>query len=138
MLGVMLICHRKMATYMKESVCGIVGEQQYFEAIEVLPNDGIPNIQDKILKILTNWNEINNIIVFVDMFGGTPCNSSAKFFRDYQNVNLKIDIISGVNLPMLLSTLTQRNNIDNFEMFVEKIIIESKKNIINLKSLNLF
>jgi PTS system mannose-specific IIA component len=47
-------------------------------------------------------NKSNDIIIFTDMFGGSPSNISLKFKRP------NVEIITGINLPGLLKFLTYR------------------------------
>lgn len=55
----------------------------------------------------------DNILILVDLFGGTPCNTTARLLRDYP-----IHIITGLNLGMLLEVYSNRE---------KKSIVELKK-----------
>ena len=65
------------------------------------------------------------------MFGGTPSNISLPYYKKE-----KIEIISGVNLPMLLKASTIEND-DNFEEAVKIIVNSCKENIIVAGDLNI-
>ncbi|MCP4481226.1 MAG: hypothetical protein GY817_00135 [bacterium] len=135
-IAILLICHRQMATYLKDTAVNLSGVQKNFETIGVLPIDGIESTMDKITLSLTKIDShIKNILVFVDIFGGTPCNAAAKFFRG--KTNITTDIITGVNLPMILIAIAIRGNAKNFGEFLGSVKEEAKKNIISLKDLNL-
>ena len=45
------------------------------------------------------------VLILTDMFGGTPTNVSLALMNEYEN----IDVITGVNLPMLLRVLSNRS-----------------------------
>jgi PTS system mannose-specific IIA component len=57
-------------------------------------------------------NEGNQVLIFTDMFGGTPTNISYKFNRK------NIEVITGINLSGLLKFLTHRKNSANFKEIV--------------------
>lgn len=59
--------------------------------------------------------EGSNIIIFTDMFGGSPTNICIKFHRK------NIEIVTGINLPGLLKFLTYRNKNMSFKALVKEI-----------------
>jgi mannose PTS system EIIA component len=134
MIGVLIVCHRKMSTAIKETAFNIIGKKDYFEAIEVFPEDGIDGTVQKIELCLKNWESLDGVLVFVDMFGGTPCNSIIKILKNYKNV----DVITGVNLPMIIHSLSVQTIYNNIKEFVENILSETQKSIFNLKKLDIF
>jgi PTS system mannose-specific IIA component len=63
------------------------------------------------------------VVIFTDMFGGTASNLSFSFLKNDQ-----VEIITGVNLPMLIKFLSlQRSN--NLKEMVKKVVEQGKKNI---------
>lgn len=59
--------------------------------------------------------EGNNIIIFTDMFGGSPTNICFKFHKK------NIEIITGINLPGLLKFLTYRDKKMTFQALVKEV-----------------
>ncbi|MCK5055813.1 MAG: PTS sugar transporter subunit IIA [Candidatus Aminicenantes bacterium] len=57
-------------------------------------------------------NEGSHVLIFTDMFGGTPTNISYKFNRK------NVEVITGINLSGLLKFLTHRRNSANFKEIV--------------------
>jgi PTS system mannose-specific IIA component len=47
------------------------------------------------------------VLILTDMYGGTPSNISLSFLEEK-----KIEVITGVNLPMLLKLATYQNDMD--------------------------
>jgi len=69
------------------------------------------------------------VIIFTDMFGGTPSNLSFSFLAEN-----KVEIITGVNMPMLIKFVSlQRNN--NLKEVAKKVADQGKKNIHLVSSL---
>jgi len=65
----------------------------------------------------------SNIVIFTDMFGGSPTNICYKFNRK------NIEIITGVNLPGLLKFLTYKDKDIPFKEFVKLIKKEAIEGI---------
>jgi len=60
-------------------------------------------------------NKNHDIIIFTDMFGGSPSNISTRF------INQKIEVISGINLPGLLKFITYREKQTDLKKLVKII-----------------
>ncbi|MCJ7612594.1 MAG: hypothetical protein MUP19_10050, partial [Candidatus Aminicenantes bacterium] len=77
----------------------------------------------KINQSLKRVDQKNGVVIFTDMFGGTPSNLSFSFLKDNQ-----VEIITGINLPMLIKFVSlQRSN--NLKEVVKKVVEQGKKNI---------
>jgi PTS system mannose-specific IIA component len=59
--------------------------------------------------------EGSNIIIFTDMFGGSPTNICFKFHKK------NIEILTGINLPGLLKFLTYKDKKIPFQALVKEI-----------------
>ncbi len=134
MLGIIIVCHKDLALSIKLASCSILGKKDYFEAIEVLSNDTKEAVSIKIKNIVKAWENLDGVLIFVDLFGGTPCNASLDLLKEYEN----IDIITGVNLPMILFALSNNEKYKTVSSLVENVLKVSTKSIINLKNLNIF
>jgi len=60
-------------------------------------------------------NRGNDIIIFTDMFGGSPANISTRF------IDPKIEVVSGINLPGLLKFVSYRNKKTTLKELVKMI-----------------
>jgi PTS system mannose-specific IIA component len=69
---------------------------------------------NKIENYLRKYNG-QSIIIFTDMFGGSPTNICFKFHAK------NVEIITGINLPGLLKFLTYRNKKMTFKAVVKEI-----------------
>jgi len=65
------------------------------------------------------------------MLGGTPCNASLMLCKS-SDIN-NIYIISGVNLYMLITAITAREQINDINEYINKIISSGKNSIINVR-----
>ena len=105
MIGVVVVTHCRLA---EELICAaqlVVGEElKQFLAVSVEPKDGSEAIREKILTVIRKVDSGNGVLILTDMYGGTPSNISLSFLEDK-----KIEVITGVNLPMLLKLATSQD-----------------------------
>ena len=131
MFNILIITHGELCEELKASLEFVMGEKK-------LRNIFTITIDKESRDFDTYANKISNFIIddqktliFTDMFGGTPSNISLTFFKkDY------VEIISGVNLPMLIKAST----LEKYESFEEAVNIISnsgKENIIVAGDLNI-
>lgn len=83
----------------------ILGESELFEAVSLLPEMSLENYLEEADKALSNADE--NVIVFVDLLGGTPSNVFTILSKKYN-----YPIVTGVNLPVLLDAYFKANGDD--------------------------
>ena len=128
MIGVVIVTHCHLA---EELICAaqlVVGEElKQFQAVSVEPKDGSEAIREKILTAIRKVDSGKGVLILTDMYGGTPSNISLSFLEDK-----KIEVITGVNLPMLLKLATYQENFD-LEQLAAFITDYGQKNI-NLAS----
>jgi PTS system mannose-specific IIA component len=68
--------------------------------------DAIEALEEKIEQQVQALNTGQGVLIFVDLFGASPFNASARVAVRYENV----DVITGMNLPMLLETTLNRES----------------------------
>ena len=128
MIGVVIVTHCHLA---EELICAaqlVVGEElKQFQAVSVEPKDGSEEIREKILAAIRKVDGGQGVLILTDMYGGTPSNISLSFLEDK-----KVEVITGVNLPMLLKLATYQENFD-LEQLAAFITDYGQKNI-NLAS----
>jgi len=131
MIGIIVITHRDTAHALCDAAAHIVGEQEYVETICVQPRDGLETVRARIQALITQWEQIDvrDIVIMVDLFGGTPCNAAIPFLT-----NPRIDIVSGVNLSMLLTAITHRKDTD-LPTLVIQIVNAAQRNILSVRSI---
>ena len=120
----MIITHGKLSEELKSSVEFVLGEKIVREIFTLNIDEDSRDYETYSNKIANYLMENSNTIIFTDMFGGTPSNIGLAYFKKDS-----VEIISGVNLSMLIKAAT----IENCETFKEavNIIRESgKENII--------
>jgi len=123
MIGGIIVCHGKMAEELLNALSIILGEAPNIEAISIGWYDDIEDSKRKINLSLKRVDQKSGVIIFTDMFGGTPSNLSFSFFKEGH-----VEIITGVNLPMLIKFVSlQRSN--SLKDVARRVVDQGKKNV---------
>ncbi len=123
MIGGIIVSHGKLAEELLNALTIILGEAVNIEAISIGWYDDVEESKKKINQSLKRVNLKHGVLIFTDMFGGTPSNLSFTFLETD-----KIEIITGVNLPMLIKFISlQRSH--NLKAVAKKVLEQGKKNI---------
>ena len=114
MIGLVLVTHGRLAEEFVAAVEHVVGPQTNIEAISIGPDDDMEKRRQDILAAVAKADSGRGVIVLTDMFGGTPSNLSISILD-----KAKVEVIAGVNLPMLIKLASVRQNEDLHEAVVK-------------------
>ena len=104
MNGILIIAHAPLASALRQCVAHVFTDHpEGVVALDVQPNTP-PEETLAQARILLEQLGTAQTLVLADVFGATPCNVAQKLV---DGVNSKL--ITGVNLPMLLRTLSYRH-----------------------------
>lgn len=102
-IGLVLVTHGNLAQEFISAMQHVVGKQEKVEAVCIGPEDDMEMRRSEILKKVESADCGSGVVVLTDMFGGTPSNLAISIM-DRANV----EIIAGVNLPMLIKIASLR------------------------------
>lgn len=97
MVGVLIITHGNLGYELIQAAELIKGRMDGVLAISVDPTKGVEELKKEISSSIKKVNKGKGVLILTDLFGGTPSNLSLSFLKEG-----KLEVISGVNLPMLL------------------------------------
>lgn len=97
MIGLVLVTHGRLAEEFVSAMEHVVGPQEQVRAIAIGPDDDMEQRRTDILAAVSAVDEGNGVIVLTDMFGGTPSNLAISILD-----KAKVEVIAGINLPMLI------------------------------------
>lgn len=97
MIGMVLVTHGALAVEFKSALEHVVGPQEFCETVSIGPEDNMENRRDDILEAVDKADDGSGVVILTDMFGGTPSNLAISVMQ-----NRLIEVIAGVNLPMLV------------------------------------
>jgi len=102
------VTHCHLAEELIAAAALVVGEElKQFQAVSIDPTEGSDEIREKIVAAIRRADEGRGVLILTDMYGGTPSNISLSFLEKN-----RIEVITGVNLPMLLKLATYQNDLD--------------------------
>jgi len=126
MIGVLIVTHKDLAEALL-AVCDLIlGRQDNVTAISLDPAAPPEALRQQIQRALAQLNG-DGVVILTDMLGGTPSNLSLSFLQEG-----KVEVVTGVNLPMLLKLAGLREHRDVSE--VARILKESGQNGITVAS----
>jgi PTS system mannose-specific IIA component len=116
MIGVVIVTHSALADEFLMATQQIVGAVEGIEPISIDPSDPIEQVEARIKKAIKKVDMGRGVLILTDMFGGTPSNISLSFQQKG-----KVEIVTGINLPMLikLSTLREEKTLDELASFIK-------------------
>ncbi|MGM0216670.1 mannose/fructose/sorbose PTS transporter subunit IIA [Enterococcus sp. AZ109] len=104
--------HGDISLGMLDAFGMIFGEDPEVKAVPFLKGEGLPQIQAKFQDEVDKLVEKEGILFLVDIFGGTPYNAAAQLVYTLESA----DIVTGVNLPILLEAATAKSSMDVAEL----------------------
>lgn len=103
MIAIILIGHAHISREMRVGVEHVLGPQAQFESLDVEDSDQPEHIRQQLQTLIEQLDSGHGVLIFADMFGGTPCNVALSFTA--QN---RVDVISGFNLPAVIKAVSMR------------------------------
>jgi len=104
MIGLVLVTHGRLAVELVSALEHVVGSQENVATVCIGPDDDMEQRRTEIMKSTKDVDDGDGVIVLTDMFGGTPSNLAISIMD-----NGKIEVIAGVNLPMLIKLASIRD-----------------------------
>ena len=105
MIKIIVSGHGNISLGMLDAFTMIFGKDPEIKAIPFLKGEGLPQLQKKFQEEIDSLSEEDELLFLVDVFGGTPYNAAAQLIFPLQQA----DILTGVNLPMLLEAATNKS-----------------------------
>ena len=103
MIGMVLVTHGRLAEELIAALEHVVGAQTNIVAVCIGPDDDIDRRRAEIVESVAKVDDGGGVVVLTDMFGGTPSNLAISIMD-----KAHIEVIAGVNVPMLIKLATAR------------------------------
>jgi PTS system mannose-specific IIA component len=107
MIGLVLVTHGRLASEFIVAMEHVVGPQERIAGICIGPDDDMDQRRKDIAKAIAKVDDGTGVIILTDLFGGTPSNLAISLMKSD-----KIEVIAGVNLPMLIRLEGARKTMD--------------------------
>ena len=127
MINILVMSHGEFAEGICKSAEMIIGEQENLKTVIFNPGESLDTLVEKLKKAINEFDNDFPHLLLIDIFGGSPSNATALLLAE----NYKINAVSGVNLPMLLEALTERENTAP-DMLVKQLKAAGNEGIIDI------
>lgn len=107
MMGLLVITHGCLAEELVAATRRIVGDVDHLEGVSIDWDDDVDAARARIADRIAALDAGAGVLVLTDMFGGTPTNLALSLLEPG-----KVEIITGVNLPMLIKFTNLRERMD--------------------------
>mgnify|MGYP006291938493 CR=1 FL=1 len=105
MPGIVVVAHQYLARELLATATHIMGRQEpALAGVDISPEWPYEEARDRVREALARIQGPEGAIILTDMYGGTPANLGMDFLEPG-----RVEVIAGVNLPMLVRLLTYRS-----------------------------
>ena len=105
MIGLVLVTHGRLADELRLAMEHVVGPQRNVATVCIGPNDDMEGRRTEIRQNIAQVDSGDGVVLLTDMFGGTPSNLAISMMS-----REGVEVISGVNLPMLVKLAKVRSS----------------------------
>jgi PTS system mannose-specific IIA component len=125
MIGIVIVTHSQLGDALIEAAEFIIGKRpEALVSVSIDLNESTEVLRGKIAKGIKKVESKDGVLILTDMFGGTPSNLSYSFLEEG-----KIEVISGVNLPILIRAANTRAKKKDLTKLAVKLEKFGKKSI---------
>lgn len=110
----------------------LIGEQEALEFITFVPGENADNLVEKYNNILTHHADRTGTLFLVDTWGGSPFNAASQVASH----SADMDVVAGINVPMLVEVLMARDDGLALEDLVTVALDTGREGIRSLKGLS--
>ena len=107
MIGLVLVTHGHLADELIGALEHVVGPQPQVASVCIGPDDDMERRRADIVNSVQETDSGDGVVVLTDMFGGTPSNLAISIME-----RANIEVIAGVNLPMLVKLASVRDELE--------------------------
>lgn len=105
MVGAVVITHGRLAVSLVKAAESITGKIERLKTVAVQDSDTTDEISGVLASAVKKVEGGKGVIIFTDMLGGTPSNIALPLLEEG-----RVDIITGVNLPVLFKFVSHRSD----------------------------
>lgn len=125
MINILLVTHGSFGKELLKSSEMIIGPIECAESISYQQGEGYDSLLTKVDEAVARLSKGNDLIVFTDMYGGSPFNAVSRIMKNNNNFYH----VTGINFPLFIDIAVNRDAY-SLEEIAEKIIKNGKKSIV--------
>ncbi|MGA1861586.1 PTS galactitol transporter subunit IIBC [Deferribacter thermophilus] len=123
MIGVVLLTHGSLGLALLKTAEMILGKKDRVEILPVQSGSSLNDIAEVLEEYIIKYKD-SGLLILTDMFGGSPTNIAMAYMNED-----KVDVVTGVNLPMLIKVLTLREEVNDVTEIAKKVVERGKDSI---------
>jgi len=128
MCSCIILSHGTIAQSILEACNRIAGEQEHVFALNC-EGQTPKGLRDTIVHLIESENLRDGLFIFVSLKGGSCWNAAARIVKEFE----KVQLLSGVNLPLILSFIMKRDKIP-FEELGKVLVNDAIRGIARISS----
>lgn len=106
MIGVVIITHGNLASALLSTSELIMGKQEQVAVVAFESGEAVSDLQARTAQAVQQVDKNQGVLILVDLLGGSPYNAAAMLAMQ----QAEIEVVTGVNLPMLFEVLPARRD----------------------------
>lgn len=126
MVGIIIASHGDFANGILQSGEMIFGKQENVKAVTLMPSEGPDDVKAKMKEAIASFDNQDEILFLVDLWGGTPFNQANSLFEEHRD---KWAIVAGMNLPMLIEVFASRLSMNSAREIAAHILGTAKEGV---------
>ncbi|MBS0352811.1 MAG: PTS fructose transporter subunit IIA [Proteobacteria bacterium] len=127
MIGILIITHGSLGEALIQCACHVMNRRPpQLLQLGVSGQDDPLDVLPLARRLLNMVDSGDGVLILTDILGATPANTAAKLLEPG-----RIEGVAGVNLPMLLRTITYRER--NMEVLVKKAVAGACEGVVHMK-----
>jgi mannose PTS system EIIA component len=111
MIGAVIVTHSRIGERLIEAVEFLVGKMEGIIAVSVDLETNVFEARRRIAEAVKQVDQGDGVLILTDLFGGSPSNIALSFLNPQ-----RIDVITGVNLPMVITFRNKREGSSLLEL----------------------
>lgn len=119
MIGLVVVAHEHIGEAMLAALDHVLGPQSLTASLSVGVDADMAadmsQLRQRLDRLIKRCDSGDGVLLFADMFGGTPCNLALACMRQH-----RIEVVSGFNLPMLVKAASLRQSITDLSRLAVK------------------
>jgi len=123
MIGILIVTHGEIGKSLIDCATHILDDDpSSLDSLSINSNNDLNQYTKTISQKIKELDNGDGVLILTDIYGATPCNLLKNFI-----VKNKIEVITGINLPMLIKAISDRK--DNLNVLLKDSLDCAKKNI---------
>lgn len=126
MVGIILASHGDFVKGILQSGEMIFGTQPNVKAVTLQPSEGPDDIRAKMEEAITTFENPEQVLFMVDLWGGTPFNQTSGLINGHEDTWA---VVTGLNLPMLIEAFASRMSMESAQEIAAHVYGVAKEGV---------